>query len=257
MYNIYYKLKQSDLQFSCLFNAFYRCHFDIETFKINNELLIREEAFNQFIKFGLALDQEKKIRFMLKSNQWTKSWSIDADFPQQLLITIFKPCLKLYLDVEYGSKDCEKYYLHKKKLSIFLKKMYEFNKLFGRKIINIKKKRFTFNSKHITFKELEKTYINLVKEDHLIATQNEINIIDIFQLFNNNNMDFWELSLIDAHQPGNENSYNTSVDVSLPDELNAEIEIEIESESESESESDSEPETDAESEAVPDITDNA
>ena len=219
MYNIYYKLKQSDLPFSCLFHQFYKSHFDIETFKIHNEILIREEAFNQFIKFGLALDQEKKIRFMLKSNQFTKSWSIDKDFPQEQLIDIFKPLLKLYLDVEYGSKDCEKYYLHKKKLSVYLTKMYDFNKLFGRKIISVKNRSVSHNSKHLTFKELEKTYMNLVKDNNLISYQNDINIniIDIFQLFNNN-MDFWELSLIDTHQPGNENSDNNSTNESFPNE---------------------------------------
>jgi len=221
MYNIYNKLKQSDLPFSCLFHQFYKSYFDIEIFKLHNELLIRGESFNRFIKFGSAFDQEKKIRFMLKSNQWTKSWSIDKDFPQELLISIFKPFLQLYLDVEYGSKDCEKYYSHKKKLGIYLKQMYNFNTLFGRKVINVKKKTIKFNSTHITFKELEKTYINLVKEDNLISFQNEINIIDIFRLFNNSEMDFWELSVIEAHQPGTENSDNNSTTESLPDQPNA------------------------------------
>ena len=185
LYNVYFKLKVSDLPFSVLFHEFYKCNFNLELFKINHELVVREESFKNFLKFGLASEQEKEIHYMLKSNFWTKKWVINKSFPQNTLIEIFKPLLKLYLDVAYGSRDHEKYFLHKKKLHIYLKKMYSYNVCFGRKNVHIKAKETSYNTKHLTFKELESVYSNIVYFDNSYFNYSTAEINNILQIVNN------------------------------------------------------------------------
>jgi hypothetical protein len=85
--------------------------------------------------------------------------SIHPEFPKDLLVDIFRPYLFYYYVIHYNIKGTEKINTYKLQLHIKLRKFYEYNNLFGRKIcsgsrrrkINKKPFSFKFNSDHINF----------------------------------------------------------------------------------------------------------
>jgi hypothetical protein len=95
---------------------------------------------------------------MLQNNYHTNKLTIHEEFPKDILVDIFRPYLFYYYVIHYNIKGTEKINTYKLQLHIKLRKFYEYNKLFGRKIYTAARNKgvktpliFRFNSDHINF----------------------------------------------------------------------------------------------------------
>jgi len=167
LYNIYYKLKSSERLMSTLFHLYFLSNFDIDKFALKNEPFLRETTIKKYIYNASPDILYKSIVTMLASNYYTRKLTIHKDFPRDILMEIFKPFLYYYYITNYYIQGTEIISNYKRILYLKLKKFYEYNKLFGRKmyhvvprlfnkknsqlLFNIKWKPFSFNTKHTSF----------------------------------------------------------------------------------------------------------
>jgi hypothetical protein len=164
LYNIYFFLKFKTNIYNDLFIKFFHCDFNLTTFYLKYEYLLREHILDNFIKNSTEdiLIQEIKKMINLFNKKTTKKILINDEFPKKRLIKIMKPYFTLYLQSYYSFvpivKNNSTVLLNSK-----LKKFQKFNPKFGRKIYklgfknypNFKKKSYIksveFLDKHIAF----------------------------------------------------------------------------------------------------------
>jgi hypothetical protein len=175
--NIYFKMKNIKCKFSLILHLFFLDCFVKNNFIVNNESFLREYAIKKFVYTSPSQILYKPVINMLKQNYYTNKLHIHNDFPNDLLVDIFKPYLVYYYTINYNINTTQKNSNNKEELFKKLKKFYEYNELFGRKIykagsINFFKKiTFEFNTKHINFYDM-------------IQEQNHNNF-DLNELFHN------------------------------------------------------------------------
>jgi hypothetical protein len=164
LYNIYFKLKALPRIMPTLLHLFFLNNFDIDNFILNNEPLLRETAIQKYIHNSPDNILYKSIMKMLVANYYTRKLSIHKEFPSKTLTDIFKPFLYYFYIINYDIQGTQKIYNYKQVLYIKLKKFYEYNKAFGRKIYNstiqnklLKRRNLPiipqtyFSTKHISF----------------------------------------------------------------------------------------------------------
>ena len=170
LYNIYIFLKFKTNIYNDLFLKFFHCDFNLTTFYLKYEYLLRQYILDNFIKNSTedVLIQEIKKMINLFNKKTTKKIIINDEFPKKRLIKIMKPYLMLYLQSYYSFvpiiKNNAIVLLNSK-----LKKFQKFNPKFGRKIYklgfknypNFKKKSYIksveFLDNHIAFNCNEET----------------------------------------------------------------------------------------------------
>lgn len=153
LFYIYLKMKNNYNIISLIFHFYFIEFFNIENFKLNNETYIYEVIIKKFINNSYYSNLIEYIFEMLSDNIYTNKLIIHEEFPKKLLVDIFKPYLYYFFITNYTIYDSNKINKCKNILFEKLKKFYEYNKFFGRKIIQIKKNDEieTFNSLHIKF----------------------------------------------------------------------------------------------------------
>jgi hypothetical protein len=164
LYNIYFKLKALPRVIPTLIHLFFLSNFNVEYFILNNEPLLRETAIRKYIHNSTDDILYKSIMKMIVSNYYTRKLTIHKEFPLKTLIEIFKPFLYYFYIINYDIQGTQRIDNYKQMLYIKLKKFYEYNKAFGRKMRNatIKNKllknrnlplipKTYFNTKHISF----------------------------------------------------------------------------------------------------------
>jgi len=157
--NIYFKMKEGTCKFSLIMHLFFLECFVKHKFYINNEAFLREYSIKRYIFTSPYETLHKAVILMLKHNVHTNKLQIHYEFPKDVLVDIFRPYLFYYYLIHFGIKGVEKIYKYNNQLQIKFRKFYEYNNLFGRKIVSarrrkkINKKPFTilFNSDHINF----------------------------------------------------------------------------------------------------------
>ena len=192
LYNIYFKMKDSVRLTSTIFHLYFLSNFDNDNdnFVINNEAFLREFSIKKYVFTTPALCLHPSVIEMIKSNPYTKKLTIHKQFPKEQLVEIFRPFLYYNYIVNYDIRGTHKLAQYKKILYHKLKRFYEYNKAFGRQIIEIipnpivfpnlipnpntilshlldkptadsnkktsvRKTRVTFNSKHIGFYNID------------------------------------------------------------------------------------------------------
>jgi len=164
LYNIYFALKKNARLMSILFHLFFLVEFDIDTFCDDNEAMLRQIAIKKYVSNSPVSILHKATITMINENFYTKQLIIHPEFPKDILVNIFRPFLFYYFTIHYDFHN-EKKYIYKQNLSLKLKKFYDYNKLFGRKITHVvsynTKSHFTspnkykltysFNTKHLSF----------------------------------------------------------------------------------------------------------
>ena len=168
LYNIYLKLKTNPRLISTIFHLFFLDGFNLHLFNYKNEAMLRQLSIEKYIMNSPATLLYNSIFGMLIENSYTRKLSIHRDFPKDILVNIFRPFLLYYYYINYDFKS-EKIILYKPLLSLKLQKFYEYNKLFGRRVIKVSsyyktkpnssfftatkafKKTITFNTEHISF----------------------------------------------------------------------------------------------------------
>lgn len=142
LYNIYFYIKYNTNMQIELFHKFFINNFNILLFGIENEPIIREYAIKNYINNSTNDILKSHILNMLDDYNFycplTNKIEIDNHFPNNKLIKILKPYLKLYLYSLYSLNiEKKRYYqnLLYKKLLLFNK----YNNRFGQKIVRTEK----------------------------------------------------------------------------------------------------------------------
>lgn len=158
LYNIYFKMKESNRIISILFHFFFLENFCSCKFSEHYEHHIRENAIKKYIFNSPYTVLYPFIFIMLESNPHTANYKIHKDFPKEILVNIFRPFLFYYFIINYDIKGTNKIYTYKDLLYRKLKKFYQYNKAFGRRYIQVTKhfnkvikKEYKFNTNHISF----------------------------------------------------------------------------------------------------------
>jgi hypothetical protein len=131
---------------------FFLCTFNLTKFKRDNQVLIREKYIHRFIENE---DKETLVDYIYNALSFNTNIKIDDDFPDDELVRIFKPYLRLYLEMNYSIDSSVR---HRSKC-VLIHKLHIFhmhNPQFGRRLYKIKNRRVvgeaTFNCDHIEFK---------------------------------------------------------------------------------------------------------
>jgi hypothetical protein len=162
LYNIYFKMRELQVKFSTMFHLYFLSNFDTNNFVINNELYLRDYTIKCFVYKSPTNILVPSIYHMLDNNIYTRKLNIHSDFPDGLLVSIFRPFLYYYYIINYYLKTTEKYANYYYVLHQKLRAFYNFNPLFGRQIINLKKNKqnkiiekiYEYNTKHISFHKI-------------------------------------------------------------------------------------------------------
>jgi hypothetical protein len=133
LYTIYFRLVDNPLKFPVLFHNFVWLDFDLHIFRAENECLIREQYFREYIYNTTPETLNNEIRGML-SIHYSDKINISYDFPTIDLIRIFRPYYYLYLVSQYHICGLEKIKMSADYLTDKLYELYIYNPLFGRKI---------------------------------------------------------------------------------------------------------------------------
>jgi hypothetical protein len=191
LYNIYFKMKQSERVISLLFHYLFLEHFNLDSFSEKHESYIRETAIHRHVFNSPYSSVYDDIIGMLYNNFYTKVLPIHEDFPKETLVQIFRPFLYYYYIISYGENDYAKTHKYRIILNKKLQKFCEFNSMFGRKNIKLTKKmgkviktEVTFNTDHISFYNIHINLDNLYSFDIFTENNNTVNNSD-----NDNNTD--------------------------------------------------------------------
>tara|TARA_B000000557_G_C20811809_1_gene460518 strand:- start:809 stop:2206 length:1398 start_codon:yes stop_codon:yes gene_type:complete len=142
LYNIFFFAKKLDIKLDLLFHGFYKCDFNIETFLIDYECLIRDEIIENYYKNASTHKQYKDcIELWNKYKKIFKPIVIHKDFPKKKVIKELFPFIKMELFVNYSYNPSKSLY-YKNLLLKSLKKFSRENPGFGRIILkpNFKEK---------------------------------------------------------------------------------------------------------------------
>ena len=137
LYNLYFQLKSKDFILSPAFHSYFLCNFNLKKFKLDNEVIIRDEAIARYMSSSSQSILIKEIRSMLK---WYNSRcetgfsiNINKDFPKETLVSVFKPYLNHYLKHVY-SLDLNAQYHNEYRLEDKLYNFIRKTPLFGCKV---------------------------------------------------------------------------------------------------------------------------
>ena len=174
LYNIYFYIRYKTDYYPELFFKFFNVDFNLTTFKINNEYVLREYSIKHFVENSPSNILIDEIKCMIDFyNESCKKLFlphkiiIHEEFPKDKLIKIMKPYLLLFMRSQYSylaHKRRETSYILQQKFIMF----HKFNPQFGRKkyktvtkyddeFKRVKtNKVIEFNDKHIHFNNVKK-----------------------------------------------------------------------------------------------------
>jgi len=165
MYKIYDSVRKSNYRMPVLLHLYYLCDFDINRFYLTHEATVRSEYINNFVKTGDTDELSIYVDEMLDKFSTRPRLNIHNEFPQEILLDIMRPFLRLYFIHRFSLSVTEDKYRSYYILKYKLKKFVEFNPAFGRKrmIRSYNGRPFSgrrhyvesFNTKHITFNDID------------------------------------------------------------------------------------------------------
>lgn len=132
LYTIYFRMIENPLKFPVLFHNFVWLDFDLELFRAENECLIREQYFREYIYNATSITINNEIRSMLRMHHRSNIY-VEKEFPTKELIRIFRPYYYLYLVSQYHICGLEKRLMTNDYLIEKLNDLHKHNPLFGRK----------------------------------------------------------------------------------------------------------------------------
>jgi len=136
LYNIYFFIKFNTYYNIDLFEKYFKVDFNLSEFYRQYEFLLRNHIINHYLTDATNSCLHKHINNMITEFNKiypTMKIKIDSEFPEDKLITILKPYLKLYITSLYSLVTIIKNNAFAK-LKYKLIKFYKFNPEFGRKM---------------------------------------------------------------------------------------------------------------------------
>lgn len=216
LYNIYFKIKETNFIMPLLFNLYFLSNFNLTHFKNNNECYIRDFVINNFIKNATTDELHYYIMKMFYSHFTCILFDIDRDFPKNTVVKVFKKFLKSYLLEEYSLNPYVKE-INKSNLDFKLTMFSQLNPNFGKKLW-IKKRRhgevvmyYTFNDTVIESSDLiQYTYPNTIDDSNdnvRDETNGNISYTNNFIIHRNNILNSF---IENTEQIINNNEYNNT-----------------------------------------------
>jgi hypothetical protein len=152
---------------------FFLSNFNLTKFKRNNQVLIREKYIHRFIENE---DKETQLDYIYNVLSFNTNIKIDDDFPDDDLVRIFKPYLRLYLEMNYSIDSSVR---HRSKC-LLMHKLHIFhmhNPQFGRRLYKVKNKRVvgeaTFNCDHVEFKRVRDDPASFLTSHATLRSEND------------------------------------------------------------------------------------
>ena len=137
LYNLYFQIKSKDFILSSAFHSYFLCNFNLKRFKLENEVMIRNEAIKSYLSSSSQTTILKEIKYMLKwyNGRCEKGFSINInkEFPRDTLIRVLRPYLYHYLHHVY-SLDVNAQYYNEYRLEDKLHEFIRLHPLFGCKL---------------------------------------------------------------------------------------------------------------------------
>jgi hypothetical protein len=138
LYNIYFKVRESELKINDIFHYFFTSHFNLTNFSRNYEYLIRDYAIKNYEK-TLTISQSVSLiesfleEFNKSFKRKTNKIIIHDDFPKDKLVHVMKQFFNTFLLSKYSllptqRNECQE------RLKIDLTKFKLANPCFGRKV---------------------------------------------------------------------------------------------------------------------------
>lgn len=162
LYNIYFRIKNSNYNMPILFHQFFISNFNLLNFQNNNECLIREKAINYFIKDATLDEKYEYINKMFYSHYEQVLFEIDPLFPKKNLVKTFDKYIYSFLLEEFSLNPYVRD-TNRIKLNYNLILFSQLNPNFGKRIINRQQRRTMDNSHNLSFYQevIESSHINL------------------------------------------------------------------------------------------------
>ena len=139
LYNIYNEIKMSNYKIPILFHYYYLSNFNLELMATNYNYEINEYIIEHFVRSLTPNRMVKIIRNMISIlKPIFKGIIISKDFPENILISAFKPFLKYYYIIQNTSNYHKLYHIKEflfRKMILFTEK----NPSFGRVIYKSEK----------------------------------------------------------------------------------------------------------------------
>ena len=132
LYNIYFKMLSSTYLPSMIVNSYFLCGFDLYKFRLENEYIIRETHFRNYVNNA---DSETIFDEIMNMTSQYKL-RISSTIPRQEFIKIMRPYFYLHLVSSYHIWGIEKQPRARHLLASRMLKLHRYNKNFGRKYIN-------------------------------------------------------------------------------------------------------------------------
>ena len=166
LYNIYFFLKQSTFLIPNLYHMYFKCNFDLREFRDKHEYLLRDYALDAYIKNTPISTLGKQVRAMLKKRRF--KCVVHEHFPNDQLVEIFRPYLRLYYISMYALED-EKQNNADYELSLRLHYFANYNRLFGRKYYyhDFGSRKWRYNDKYPPFHKNVLSLCNHFRKSHI------------------------------------------------------------------------------------------
>ena len=133
LYNIYFKIRQTDYIMPLLFHLYFISNFNLTDFKNNNECYIRDKAIDNVVRNGTIIEHYEYILKMFYVHYHCIVFTIDSHFPKSRIVEVFKKLLKPFLLEEYSLNPYVKEF-NKVHIEFNLTLFSQLNPDFGKKI---------------------------------------------------------------------------------------------------------------------------
>ena len=132
--NIYFFIKRIGIPTPILFHLYFVSGFDINKFTIDNEGLLRDTYIYNYVHNTPASFLYNTAVIMIYLNKHARKWIVSEDVNKEEFVKIMQPYLYLHELSKYSLNN-DKKHISGFELNSKLKRFYEFNPLFGRKIV--------------------------------------------------------------------------------------------------------------------------
>ena len=201
LYNIYFKIKETNFIMPILFHQFFISNFKLNIFKNKNECLIRDIAIKKFCKNASIDDKHYYLLKMIYKHNDYVLFELDNNYPKKKLVEIFGKYLEDFLYEEYSLNPYIKY-ISKEKIDNELYTFSKKNPNFGKRIL-IKKRNL--------YGEIYYYYYDDFINENINYNQNFYNESDNNDVNNQNNHN-------DDNNFNDDNNYNDDDENNLNDD---------------------------------------
>lgn len=138
LYAFFYKVHKMYYSIPQILENYYKCHFNLKWFQIENQFEIRDICIKQYVKKSPKTVIYKEIIDMISEEFYNpktdESLYIDKEFPIPRLIEIMTPYLYLYFVANYHIFKTEKQIIARRSFKRAVKIFMDYNPNFGERI---------------------------------------------------------------------------------------------------------------------------